>query len=361
MSNDTRRQIVGFLDVVAGIGLKLGAVATGLALAYLLYVIFGPKLTALKTMKGDDRETLLQSIGWARTMLRYGSIALVFGLCVRLINQETIGLILTLVGAGVYFFSPGGFSSLTLNAHQRSELYQGMVNDISIVGLICLVPGIVLLVRDLIMRVVRRFSAAQQPAAAESEIEITRKVHKPGIYEMCWNMACCNERAKRYCAAWKRRRPCWQLKSGCLCDPEVIQKALMDRDREMGVNPDSGTKAADKRPKVILSGQQKKERCRSCTIWIEHQRQKFRIATPVAIGIVAVGYGLIYKQLSGIVYNAFKNMDRFMSFLSYRQGEPDASFSQGHTVTTLAMICLGVVVLSFTFRAVEYLIFELEI
>lgn len=360
--SDSRRQINNFLEMVAGLGLKLGAVATGLALAYLLYVVFGPKLAALKGMNADEKNALLQSIGWAEWMLRYGSIALVFGICVRFFRQETIGLILTLVGAAMYFFSPSGFNSLTLGALKQSEIYQGIVNDIALVGLFCLVPGVLLLVRDVIMGAIKRFTAPRQAPAQESQTEITRKVHKPKPYEMCWDMAVCNERSKRFCEPGKRRKPCWQIKSGCLCDQEVIRKALMDRDREMGGDPDSGVKVADNRPKAILSSRQKRERCRNCTIWIEHQRQKFRIVTPVGLALVGAGFAYFYHQLYEILYKLLGNMDRFMSFLTYRREAADGSFAaQGHTVTTLALICLGVVLLSFTFRAIEYLVFELEI
>ncbi|NLN76299.1 MAG: hypothetical protein GX139_08310 [Armatimonadetes bacterium] len=362
MSNDGRRQITGLLDMVANIGLRLGAVATGLALAYLLYVIFGPKLAGIKNLNAEEKYALLQSIGWARTMLRYGSIAFVLGLCIRFFQEETIGLVLTLVGAGLYFLSPSGFSSLTLGSLKQSEHYLGIVNDIATVGLICLVPGVLLLVRDVIMRIIKRFTAPIEPPKSESESEITRKVHKPKPYEMCWDMAVCNERSRRFCQPWKKRKPCWQLKSGCLCDQDVIRQALMERDRAMGGDPNAGPKVADNRPKVVLSAKQKRERCKSCTIWIEHQRQKFRIVTPIGLVAVGAAFAYFYRQLYDVLYKLLGNMDRFMSFLTYRQEGTDASFAaQGHTVTTLAMICIGVVLLSFAFRAIEYMIFELEI
>jgi hypothetical protein len=363
VSNDSRRQISSVLDTVAGIGLKLGAVMVGLSLAYLLYVIFGPKLSAMKSMKADEKDAFLQSVGWARAMLRYGSIGLVLGLCITYFYEETIGLILTLVGGLVYFFSPSAFSSLTLGSLKQNLYFHAIVNDIATVGLICVVPGILLLVRDVIMRVVNRFSSQHDVPAHAVEEETTRKPPTPKPYEKCWDMALCNERAKRFCRAWEKRKSCWQVKSGCLCDQEVIQKALLARDRELaGGDSDAQTaQATDTRPKVVLSGEQKKARCRACTIYMEHQRQKFRIASPTAIVLVALVYVLLYSRLAAVVYNVLKNMDRFMSFVTLRHGA-DASFaSQGSIVTTLAMICLGVVLLSFTLRALEYLIFDLQI
>ena len=117
----------------------------------------------------------------------------------------------------------------------------------------------------------------------------------------------------------------------------------------------------DTTPKVVLSAQQKNARCRACTIYIEHQRQKFRIASPIVMGLVALTYLLLYSRLANLLYNALKGMDRFMSFMTYRHGAEASFASQGHIVTTLAMICIGVVLLSFTLRTLEHLIFDLHI
>lgn len=359
MSKDSRAQINNTLDSVAAIGLKVGAVMVGLALAYLLYVVFGPKLAAMKTMGAADKSSLMQNIGWARTMLKCGSFVLVLGLCIRFFYEETTGVILTLAGGVVYFFSPSAFSSLTLGSLKQSLFYQAIVNDIATVGLVCVVPGILLLVRDVVMRVLTRFGAWHEvPTSAVEDNGLRRDYRKHKPYEMCWDMACCNERVRRFCPAWKKHKPCWQLKAGCMCDEEVVKLALLDRDGEQQSLQHA---AVDARPKLVLSAEQKSARCRSCTIYLEHQRQKFRIASPVVIVLVAVAYALVYSRAAALLYNLLKGMDRFMSFVSYRHGADISFASQGHVVTTLAMICIGVALLSFTLRALDYLIFDLQI
>ena len=359
MSNNSRRQISSALDNVAGIGLRVGAVMVGLALAYLLYVVFGPKLAAMKSMNAGEKDALLQSIGWARVMLKYGSILLVLAMCIHYFYDETIGLIMTLAGGIVYFFSPSALGSLTLGTLKQSTVYVEIVNDIATVGLICVVPGILLLVRDAIVRVASRFGARHELPIHNVEEGHAHKgeTHKP--YEKCWDMACCNERARRFCSAWQKRKPCWQVKSGCICDQDIIRQALLDRDGEP--QPGQTAQATDTRPKIVLSDQQKNDRCRACTIYSEHQRQKFRIASPVAMALVTLAYVLLYSRLAAVLYTALGNMDRFMSFMTYRHGASASFASQGHIVTTLAMICIGVVLLSFTLRALEFLIFDLQI
>jgi len=365
MSSDTRTSITNALNSLAAIGLRAGAVVAGLGLAYLLYVIFGPKLSAMKSMNAADKATLLQSVGWARVMLVYGGGALVLSLCIRFFYEETIGVILTLAGAGLYFLSPSGLASLTMGSFAAPAngkidpavaLYQGIVHDIALIGLFCLVPGCLLLVRDVIWRITRRVGAkpALQTEEEKSRTERLNRRRKP--YEMCWDMSVCNERARRFCPAWEKHKPCWQIKAGCLCDENIMRQALLERDREDGVAQRPG--AVDTRPKVVLTAQQKKARCRNCTVYMEHQRQKFKIVTPVALVTVGVLYAVFYTRLYGLLYQFFERMDRFMSFLTYHKGPAESFASQGNTVTTLGLICLGVVALSFTFRIVEWLIFE---
>lgn len=355
MSKQSRAQINSLLDSITGLALRLGIVAVTVAFAYLIYVVFGPKLAALKSMKAADKDYLVQSVGWAQAMLKGGAIAIVFSLCVRCFYEETIGLILTLVGSALYLFSPAALNNLTLGAFAKEPIYLGIVNDVVTVGLVCLAPGIFLLVRGLVARVICHFGRHEIPATQTDGDQRRPTKHK--LYEMCWNMACCSERVKRFCPAWEKRKPCWQIKAGCMCDEEIIRKSLLDRDGETQVRQ----QATAVRPKAVLSAQQKKERCRCCTIYIEHQRQKFRIASPSVMGLVALTYALLYGSLSSVIYKLLENMDRFMSFMTYRQGTEASFASQGHIVTTLAMICLGVVILSFTLRALEYLIFDLQV
>jgi hypothetical protein len=311
----------------------------------------------MSSMNQADRDYLTQSIGWAKWMLRYGSIALILALCIRFFYEETIGLILVFIGAALYFLSPSGLASLTMGSLAKNPIYQDIVNDIALVGLFCLVPGCALLVRDVIMRITNRFSAAHMPQTDEerARAERLRKHRKP--YEKCWDMSVCNERAKRFCPAWEEHKPCWQVKSGCLCDEGIMRKALLDHERQAGIAQQT-PQAVDTRPKVILTAQQKKARCRNCTIYAEHQRQKFRIASPATLVLVAAVYAALYGQVHAVLYDFFKRMDRFMSFLTYHKGASESFSTQGNTVTTLGMICLGIVLLSITFRMVEWLIFD---
>lgn len=54
--------------------------------------------------------------------------------------------------------------------------------------------------------------------------------------------------------------------------------------------------------------------------------------------------------------------DRFMSFLTYgSQTSRYALSDQGQLLTTLAIVWLTIIVISYALRALEYLVFELQV
>lgn len=354
MSN--RAQINGLLESVSALALKVGLVMLGLALAFLLYVIFGGKLTAVATKA--DKAFLEQGVGIAKSLLMIGSIAVVFAACVRFFSEEAIGLVMTVTGGVLHFFGPIGINALTLGDIHKSTLYLSILKEISTVGLICFVPGCLLLVRDIVWQIARIGARQAQPQTADEKGRPRPSQTK--VYAKCWDMPMCSERVKNVCPAWSKRKSCWRVKAGCLCDQEVIKRAFVERDRGQGTDLSGGQKAGTQ-PKLILTAQQKSERCRNCTIYAEHQRQKFRIASPLAIISIVSGYALIYGRLSQVLYGILEKTDKFMSFLTYRQGVEGSFAAQGHAVTTLAMICLGVVLVSMTLKALEYLVYELQV
>lgn len=349
MSN--RAQINSILDSISGLALKLGLLMLGLSLAYLLYVLFGGKLTAAASKA--DKAYLAQTAGIAMSMLMIGSIAVVAACFIRFFSDDSVGLIMTVVGGVLHFMGPAGINALTLETVHKNTLYVSILKEISTIGLICFVPGCLLLLRDIVMQIARIGSRHAAPQTAEERA----RPRQTKLYAKCWDMPSCNERVKRICSPWSRKKSCWQVKAGCLCDQEIIRRALFERDGEQG--GDTSPKGAA--PKIVLTAEQKKDRCRACTIYTEHQRQKFRIASPLVIVTVLALYAAIYGRLSQWLYSVLERTDKFMSFLTYRQGAESSYAVQGHAVTTLAMICIGVVLVSMTLKLLEYLIYELQV
>ena len=357
-----RSQIAVLIESFTGTGLKFGVPAAVLAAAYLLFVVFGPKLGMMSTMKPADRAYLEHSVVVAEMILRTASFVMIFSLCLRFLYETGVGQLLTIAGGVLYFFSPAIFWSLTLGRFANVPLYQGIVSEFTLVGIMSLIPGVCLLLRDMVLRVRNgvRMKLASARLWGNEDIRVKRQL-KRKIYEQCWDMPFCQEFVRNVCPAWNKRTPCWRVKCGCYCDEETIMKAMtvgaIDNPHARGIMQSLATEKAQR---STHTARQKRMRCRRCIIYAEHQRQKYRILSPLVFPVVALLFWLFYDLLASRTYVVLEQMDRFMRFLVYKQ--VDSSFAaEGHLMTTLTMVWLGIVVLSYALRGLEYLIFDLQV
>ncbi len=350
-----RAQIDSLLESISELALKVGLLMLGLATAYLLWVLFGGKLTPAGKV---DQAALAHMVGIAKLVLMIGSVLVVAACCVTFFSDESIGLIMTIIGGALHFFAPAGIDAITPAEIHSNPLYPSILKQFSSVGLVCFVPGCLLLLRAIVLQFARVVTSQSLRLASEQNSRPAKK--QPKFAANCWNMAQCNEHAKRMCPAWAKRRSCWQIKSGCLCDQDVIRRAAAERDRALGTDTSQGAKTSTM-PRNVLTMEQKKERCRACTIYSEHQRMKFRIASPLAMISVIAVYAFYYGRISQWVYDILMKTDSVMKILTLKHGAESSFAAQGHTVTTLAMICLGVVLVSVTLKLLEYLIYELQV
>lgn len=367
MKSSRRVQVNNFLESISGLGIKLGGPVALLGLAYLVYLIVGGRLLGMKGMKPVDQQYLIQTVAWAGTMLKIGSVACVLGLAIRFFYMESVGQVLALLGGGLYFFGPAGMNRLTMGALTGVPLYVEIVNEIAFVGLACLPAGAILLIRAMIERIqrclARRIVAARQWGDEEEQLKIHKRKRqiKPRFCEKCWEMAFCREFVRNVCPAWDKKKPCWRVKSGCYCDEATILRAMtagsVDNIYARGIVQSLAGDKAKPKP----SAKQKRARCRRCMIYAEHQRQKYRVMNPVAFAAVALLFIAFYKPLSAIVWVALEKTDRFMSFLAYNTTAQHTLGSSGLIMTNLAILWLAMMVLTYTLKALEYLIFDLQV
>src|SRR5262249_14119457 len=102
----------------------------------------------------------------------------------------------------------------------------------------------------------------------------------------CWQLPYCRKFVRERCPIYHARRTCWKERVGCMCEESVIRNAMSGR-----VIPADAVAAAKFIPQNHkLTMEQKKERCRQCVIYLEHQKHKYKLAMPAAIGGMAVVY-----------------------------------------------------------------------
>ncbi len=358
ISTGLRSRAAGFIEKATRTGLKFGIPVAALGLAYLLYVMF----VMTFRVTGVDLVYLTDTVEFARGMLRWGCIVVVASLSLRFVYEPLVGQLLAAVGGILYFYGPAILGYLTDDIYGKITMYQGIVGDVVFVGLIALIPGVVLVVRDLQARVqrglaMRRFS----DVAWGDEEQRARRRRKRKLYEKCWDMQYCRDFVRKVCPAWHKRKPCWRIKCGCYCDEHVILAAMTS-----GAVESHHGKAilqsleADRRMRQELTPGQKRARCRRCTVYAEHQRQKYQIASALAFPFVVLVFWLYYAPIAAWAWSVMEKADRFLSFLTYRSVKSYVPVNE-HIMTALAVLWLAFMALNYTIRAIEYWIFDLQL
>ena len=366
ISAHTRSRVIGAAEQITGFGLRVGALAAIAAAAYLLFTLFGSNMREVAKMTGADREQFTQSVQLLMTVLTVGSAVVVASLVVRLFYEEALGQVLSVVGAVLYFATPALFG-LAVSSSQvaGNKLFESIVNEFRLVGAIALLAGLVLVLRDAILRVWTGISVRRVIERRWGDEEERREKHrKPKFYGSCWDMPFCRKFVRRMCASWKAKKPCWRLKVGCYCDERTILAAMTsygtDNEHVRGIMHSLGL---DQPRDSLLNARQKRARCRRCGIYAEHQRQKYRLVSPLVFPVVGLLLYTFYDKISGWLWVALEKTDTFMRVLTVRT-ETSAAYSfadQGQVLTTLAVVWVAIIALSYALRAIEYLIFEMQV
>lgn len=361
VNKSVRSRLALLIESITRRGLRYSIPVASIMTAYLLYVVFGPKMQAMAKMDWMDRAYLQHTVAFAEIALRVSALVLVISLALRYFYEALIGQVLTIAGGVLYFFSPAIFGHLTVGAFANNQLYLGIVAEFARVGWTALVPGAILLTRDMGARLVAGIKSGKTLAQlwGDEEARVSRHRRRK-LYEHCWDMPFCRDFVRDVCPAWRKAKSCWRMKCGCYCDEQTIIKAMTS---EAGDNEYARgfmqTLARDKQTTPGISAKQKRARCQRCVVYTEHQRQKYRVLSPMVFPGVALVFWIFKVQLLGLITTVYTSTDRFVSFVS---SHPQKTLGgEQHVFTVLAIVWLWIVVLSYALRGLEYLIFDLQV
>jgi hypothetical protein len=242
-----------------------------------------------------------------------------------------------------------------------------ILSELRLLGEILLVPGMALIAWNVIVRV--RMSIAErrskQALHAHREAAADEEYH-PRLYAKCWQMQYCHRFVRDFCPAYAARKSCWRLKSGCICDKTIIDKA-------MGVNPLEGINLTGKleyqtgcKPgsAVNLSAAAKRERCRTCIIYGFHQKQKYKLLSPIVFPTVLLPIWLCYAKLEVLFRFLVNFTDRFMHVVAFQPQHYPAAPPQTSVpefVPVLFVVWLSIMLVSYALLFVEFCVFKLRI
>ena len=115
-------------------------------------------------------------------------------------------------------------------------------------------------------------------------------------------------------------------------------------------------------PRQILTPAAKRERCRKCIIYNEHQRQKYKLAVGLCVAALPVAIFLCWQQLQTIVGGILNWAEGITARISLT---PDTTNSvsgmHSEVLQDVLIVCIGLVVISQVLKVVEWAIFKLKI
>lgn len=317
----------------------------------------------------------------ARRQLTMDNIALVFHL-LQASSLLTLAALLTacaqvegigywLLGAAAVFYAGPSFLAsqiYPLRKMTASSASTAVLADFQLLAWLFAVPGAVWTIVELVRRVaaaadlaaIQRANAKYgagtktQPKSKQRQVFLGR----------CWEGPYCRDHIRAKCPIHiKRRGPCWWYKEGCMCEERIVLQAMIAPDwkDQMARAHQNQTLAG---PRKHLSPEAKRDRCRNCIIYNEHQRQKHKALTAAALvgvpAILAWQFPVINSFVSVILHGLDKIFTRF-SFGASPTGIPQLHDSAYALIAWVFVFALGVVLLSQVMKVIEYACFKLKI
>ncbi len=388
---------VQYIEVLQKVYL-LALLCTLLLTGYLLYGFFSGKMA---NAAGASTQTALHALALVQSISVYLNVSLLVTLILTVVlywEEEVIAWMLLLLAV---VFSYGITFSTDYFASSGAKLKDGpasaaALSQINAMAIQFAVAGGILFLKGLWNRLKNAryghdLTDMQFGKEAPQEHNVPRALL--GAAAKCWQLPYCRERLRDKCPIYHARTRCWKERVGCMCEENIVRLAMAGDDAP--VNLGAGASAAgfvpigdliarsekEQRPVIPtrqgprgvriptnphLSDAQKRQRCRTCIIYSEHQRRKYNLISPFVTLAVPVLTVVFYSNIQMLLENFLHNLDSLVANLQFA---PDANPARAiaHDITGSAFIegiiifCLMLMVLSWTLRLLEYCIFTIQI
>ena len=323
--------------------------------------------------------------------------------------EQSVGIAMAITGVALYFGVPVLFEFFATGqtdawTQSRNLAALSIYNELRILGLIAAVPGVLLTIRDIVCRCVSagrvdRAAQVAMPFGGAVAAEEPEQRALLGATAKCWQLPFCRSSIRGACPIFLARKRCWRERVGCMCEEQVVRTMFEPMVRKSEIGRESSglilapadaaeeteeiapwQRSVEAQPKQVarggghsgpiriprnttLSDYAKRERCRNCIIYNEHQRLKYQLLSPFVVLLgPAVGY-VYFQWLTDWFGSVLVRMDQVMAKLSLDATIRDVGFATAipaaaQYVLVGCLITLGVTML---LRMLEYCMFQLKI
>lgn len=347
--------LYGALDLV-GRGLAyLGGITVASSVGFLIYYFFKFASSGLVENPAQIAQ-LTQNFG---NGLIVGSLMLAIGSALLFWGEEMLGPAF-LVGAAALFFAPMYLPAMA-NLESVAKESSDAIARVQQGGVILFLFGLVFTIVDGVTKLKAR---SKQGAKADSlkygKGAAAEKDYQNVLLGKCWQLPYCRKFVREKCPIYHSRRTCWKERVGCMCEEKVIQNAMQG-----GTIPKDSVAAAKFIPyNPMVPFEVKKERCRQCVIFNEHQRQKYKISVPVILLSVGGLYAAFREPLKTAVGGVANATDRLVGKAAMTNSaglvKPEDQLGNSAFQEILALAVI-LILLAYLMRLAEYVFFKLKI
>ncbi|HEX8552403.1 MAG TPA: hypothetical protein VF681_12715 [Abditibacteriaceae bacterium] len=267
-------------DPIAMVISQIAAVAGVLALGYILWGIFGGQIGDPKAPRAAQSA---QNIALAAQVFRWAAIALAISSISLMLDVAALGPALVIGGMALHFGATPLFASV---GNSRATLF--LIENARSLGWTLLLLGIFKSTIDVARWAIERPNRLRAQAVVGRGAKLEKKQQNIAanstMFSPCWNLPFCREVVRVKCPAFLARTRCWKFGRGCLCDQELVQRAINNAPVEVIKSPTEMSR--------------RKAPCGQCAIFLEHQSLKYKMISPVAIPmtIIAAVMGWPYYE-----------------------------------------------------------------
>lgn len=358
--------VYAFFARWARTALQLGIAGFVISLGYVLFGIFSGAL-----VKNTDQTatfiTNLRIMGQVMAVCgTLGTLAFIF----LTLSELAFAVLAGIVGAGLLFGMPILVAS---NLAQADPRIVGVINEWTKNAGIGILAVVGLRILYEIVETVRTGASRRKVREEQEEstgLKKTKKVQKPGVWSPCWKLPYCHDAVREHCPAFKAHRSCWRFGYGCNCDPTLIETLIRSGalDTAKGANRQSASQKAqaaayvrsDLQADAPVKSHERTIPCTKCPIYLDHQRQKFKIVNPIAIIAAVVLLGLAYTPLMRIYSVLISGVAKLAGSFSYQGIDPSAWFEYLNItpIKIFFFIIVGLLAMAYVLKFVEWVIFE---
>jgi len=364
----SRGAFLDAIDTLTRLGLQAGVVVFVLVSAYLLWGVVSGSLARIYNLPQADQARIWANLMFACRALTISGLVLIFSAAIRYHADESTGYALLIGGAALYWGMPMliGSSAQIGRVIGAAGLPLGYtVSQFQLVGMVALVVAAPLILVDFWykLRGVRR-------PATRGAVTIPKEGELPGsrIYLFCWQMPYCRDYLRRFCRAYEQRKSCWRMKSGCYCDEDMILRVMKRGSTSKVAGFDQRYSEVYGGKSKNLTAAQKRRRCRECFLYAEHQKQKYRMLSPLVFPAAVVLMWMYLRPVKTFLQVALDKADYLITSLSMHATAGQAvanpwanTPAASETVQWIFLVCLCMILITGMLRGLEYCIFDLQV